>query len=83
VAIPAERLGANDVRHLERLTILKANCVAKGPLSAVTNVPPRQIIQRDDGRFAIGLTDDAPGPFETRRFAEAIAGRGVRHARTT
>jgi hypothetical protein len=30
-----------------------------------------EIIQRDDGKWH----DDAPGPFESRRFAEAIAGR--------
>jgi hypothetical protein len=39
----------------------------------VTNAPPRQIIQRDDGMWSIGLGDDAPGPFETRRHAEAVA----------
>jgi hypothetical protein len=30
------------------------------------------IYERDDGSFAIGLGDDAPG-FQTWRFAEAIA----------
>jgi hypothetical protein len=25
--------------------------------------------------FQIGLADDAPGPFDSRRFAEAVAGR--------
>jgi hypothetical protein len=33
----------------------------------------RTIIQRDDGRYQIGLTDDAPGPFPTRAFAESVA----------
>jgi hypothetical protein len=33
------------------------------------------IVQRDDGRYQIGLTDDAPGPFESRAFAVAIARR--------
>jgi hypothetical protein len=32
-----------------------------------------QAHQRDDGRYQIGLTDDAAGPFETRSFAEAVA----------
>jgi len=32
-----------------------------------------EIIQRDDGRFAIGLGDDAPGPFESREFALRVA----------
>ena len=31
----------------------------------------------------IGLADDAPGPFDSRAFAEAVAGREVRDARTT
>jgi hypothetical protein len=31
------------------------------------------IYERDDGRFQIGI--DGPGPFETRRFAEAVANR--------
>jgi hypothetical protein len=34
------------------------------------------IVERDDGRFQIGLHDDASGPFETRCFAEAVAIRG-------
>ena len=29
--------------------------------------------QRDDGRYQVGLADDAAGPFDTRAFAEAIA----------
>ena len=36
---------------------------------------PLEIYQRDDGLFAIGLVDDAPGPFETREFALSVAGR--------
>ncbi len=38
---------------------------------------PPQIIQRDDGMFQIGLADDAPGPFESRRFAESVATRAA------
>ena len=34
------------------------------------------IVQRDDGRYQIGIPDDAPGPFESRQFAEAVAIRG-------
>jgi hypothetical protein len=33
------------------------------------------VIERDDVRFQIGLGDDAPGPFESRRFAQAVAAR--------
>jgi hypothetical protein len=35
----------------------------------------RLIVQGDDGKFAIGLADDAPGPFPSRRFAESVAAR--------
>jgi hypothetical protein len=35
-------------------------------------VPP-QVFERDDGLFAIGWHDDAPGPFASRRHAEAAA----------
>jgi hypothetical protein len=34
---------------------------------------PEIIVQRDDGLFAIGLGDDAPGPFESRTFALQVA----------
>jgi hypothetical protein len=33
------------------------------------------IVQRDDGKFSIGWHDDAPGPFESLRFAQAVAAR--------
>jgi prophage regulatory protein len=34
-----------------------------------------KVIQRDDGRYQVGAADDAPGPFETRQFAEAVAAK--------
>jgi hypothetical protein len=42
-------------------------------------LPPltADICQRDDGGFGIGWHDDAPGPFETRDFATAVACKGV------
>jgi hypothetical protein len=33
---------------------------------------PPPTVERDDGYFQIGIEDHAPGPFETRNFAEAI-----------
>jgi hypothetical protein len=39
--------------------------------------PDKAIVQRDDGLFAVGWQDDAAGPFESRRFAEAVAAQGV------
>jgi hypothetical protein len=55
------------------------------------------VIQRDDGLWAIGFGDDAPGPFQSREFALMVASgheptpapvakswiKGLRHARTT
>jgi hypothetical protein len=40
-------------------------------------IPPPLIVERDDGRYQLGLDDDAPGPFESRRFAESVAARFV------
>jgi hypothetical protein len=34
-----------------------------------------EVFERDDGKWAVGLQGDAPGPFESRRFAEAVACR--------
>ena len=44
-------------------------------------IAPADIIQRDDGRFALGWGDDAPGPFESRAFAAAVAANLQRSAR--
>jgi hypothetical protein len=33
----------------------------------------RTVVERDDGQFEIRLIDDAPGPFPSRGFAQAIA----------
>jgi hypothetical protein len=33
------------------------------------------VIQRDDGQYQIGFDDSAPGPFESRQFAESVAAR--------
>jgi hypothetical protein len=38
----------------------------------------KPIVQRDDGFFQIGLGDAAPGPFESRGFAQAVAARTAR-----
>jgi hypothetical protein len=36
-----------------------------------------EVVQRDDGEFAIGWHDEAAGPFPSRRFAESVAARLV------
>ena len=33
------------------------------------------VVKRDDGLFQIGLCDDAPGPFESRKHAADVAAR--------
>jgi hypothetical protein len=38
------------------------------------------IVERDNGKYQIGLRGDAPGPFETRRHTESVAVREVRRA---
>ncbi|MHC2240694.1 hypothetical protein, partial [Bradyrhizobium elkanii] len=35
--------------------------------------PSWAIVQRDDGRFQLGIDDDAPGPFESQSLAAAVA----------
>jgi hypothetical protein len=35
--------------------------------------PPLVIQREEDGQYQIGWCDDAPGPFESRAFAEAVA----------
>ena len=52
------------------------NRVEKTVMIRGGNAPP--VVQRDDGLWSIGWHEDAPGPFESRRFAEAVS--GVTHA---
>jgi hypothetical protein len=40
---------------------------------------PPVIVQRDDGLFALGIADDAAGPFESRQFALAVAAQAKWH----
>jgi hypothetical protein len=48
-------------------------------LTESLSVSPRRfanqfcIVQRVEGMWSLGWEDDAPGPFETRRFAESVA----------
>jgi hypothetical protein len=39
----------------------------------VPSPPLADVHQRDDGFWSIGFHDEAAGPFESRRFAEAVA----------
>jgi hypothetical protein len=34
-------------------------------------------VQRDDGQWQLGIADDAVGPFPSRAFAAAVAGRAA------
>ena len=38
-----------------------------------TECPRAIVVERDDGLFQIGLSDDAHGPFPDRAFAQAVA----------
>ena len=40
----------------------------------------QHVVERDDGRFEVGLIDPA-GPFESRRHAEAVARRDSQRER--
>jgi len=51
-------------------------------LQGVSPPCPKPIFQRDDGMWSIGWHDDAPGPFETRKFAAAVAAREALNAGT-
>ena len=37
------------------------------------------VVERDDGLFQIGLSDDADGPFPDRAFAQAVTAKEARH----
>lgn len=51
---------------------------SRDPVDASSlNPPARDVVQRDDGLWSLGIGEDAPGPFETRSFAEAVAVRRV------
>ena len=52
--------------------------VEQAPVSA----EPLDVVQRDDGMFAIGWHDDAAGPFESRTLALAVAAGQARAGRT-
>jgi hypothetical protein len=56
-------------------TVRVCSCSDHGNLGHFLGAPPLMpdIVERDDGRFQIGLDDEsAPGPFETRSFAKSI-----------
>jgi hypothetical protein len=66
------------------MRVLTLMCSIRPPdrrhLAAPCILSPPPIVERDDGWFQIGWQDDAPGPFETRSFADAIRLRATRHS---
>jgi hypothetical protein len=49
--------------------------------STTAPIEPPFIIERDDGRYQLGMNDDADGPFESRRHArDAWLRRYSRHS---
>jgi hypothetical protein len=63
---------ANNIKKLDWQTTLNASIEAKELSGPLAN-PAFEVVEREDGRFAIGLADDAPRPFETRAFAMRVA----------
>jgi hypothetical protein len=67
----------NDLERTETIGIPDVSlCLSQSIVSAFC------IVERDDGLFEIGLFDPI-GPFPSRRFAESVAGKEVRDARTS
>ena len=57
------------------ITRIRFPCHRKPAEPTPAPVLPPSIVQREDGMFALGWHDDAPGPFESRAFAEAVAAK--------
>ncbi len=68
LALPREARLSKRIKHLPRSLGKTPSIVLQG----VSAPSPKLIIQRDDGRFQVGLSDDAPA-FETRQFAADVA----------
>lgn len=60
---------ASNINDLDCQTSLMAHVDPQRLFPALSTL----IVERDDGRHQAGLRDDAAGPFETRRLAEAVA----------
>ena len=73
------RSGSNDVTNVINL-FADDKGISQLKLVISGNHKPSLRSVGDGGRFQIGLHDDAASPFETRRFAEAVAVREGRHA---
>jgi hypothetical protein len=56
---------------------------AAGPMAMPFSEAKRaDVFERDDGRYQIGIADDAPA-FESRAFAEQVAVRGASRVSST
>jgi hypothetical protein len=60
---------ASNINSLNCQTDLKVHFERQRVFPALSNL----IVERDDGLFDLGLGENAPGPFPTRHFAEAVA----------
>ena len=67
----AELPRASNLNTLNCQTDSKVHFDAQRVFPALSNL----IVERDDGLFDLGLGENAPGPFPTRYFAEAVANR--------
>jgi hypothetical protein len=53
----------------------KTETKGNADVSRYLSQPTVSVVERDDGLWSIGWDDNAPGPFESRSFAEAVAAR--------
>ncbi len=68
---PAGPLRVNENGHLARSETAENPDVSLCLSHPIVSPHPREIV--DDGKWAIGWHDDAPGPFPNRQFALQVA----------
>jgi hypothetical protein len=80
----AELVDARDLKSLAPSDPVEDFCKTQNcdPIEITANPADLQntfcsalVVERDDGRYQIGFEDCAPGPFESRPFALAVAAR--------
>ena len=62
-------------KNHERDRNVPQNCKALSQVISPPLVPYHDVVQTDDGKWSIGWHNDAPGPFESRAVAAAVAAK--------